>query len=122
LLEITNNKDWEGWICFFLQAVIDQAKINDQKAQSILVLYEKIKAEIPDVLKSRFTIQALETLFSSPIFNTNSFVNKTGIPPRSAGRLLNALKDHGILRTVREGRPKKPEVFVFEELFAILEL
>ncbi|MBN1450597.1 MAG: Fic family protein [Anaerolineales bacterium] len=121
LLEITRSKDWEGWIRFFLRAVIEQAKSNDQKALSILNLYERMKAEIPAILKSQFTMQVIETIFSSPIFNTTVFIAKSGIQKQSSNRLLKILKENEILKIVRAGKPRKPEVLVFPALLDIVE-
>jgi Fic family protein len=67
LLMITKDGDWSGWIDFFLTAVIQQAKINVDKAQKLLNLYNEMKDRFIQATKSQYAIPALDAFFRQPI-------------------------------------------------------
>lgn len=120
LLAITDNGDWQGWIQYFLTCVCEQAQINTTRAQAILALYNKMKIEIPNYTRSLYTIQILDTLFDQPIFSTTDFVEKLGIPKRSAIRILERLKEENIIETIQEGRGRQPNIISFSPLLKIV--
>ncbi|MCX6690200.1 MAG: Fic family protein [Methanoregula sp.] len=119
LLAVSRDNDWNGWIGFFLQALIEQATENNQKATAIIGLYEETKKQVPEVTHSQYTVQAIDTLFSRPIFNTADFIEESKIPKQSAHRILRGLADSGILVVTREGKGKSPTIFRFSRLIAI---
>jgi len=121
LHDITQNNNWEEWIIFFLTAVIEQSKVNSQRAKAILELYEEMKQKITQITKSQFAIQALDTIFERPIVSTSEFVKRSGIPKASAIRVLNELKEGDILEILREGKGRRPTVMVFTRLMTIGE-
>ena len=49
LLAVSRDDDWTGWCCFFLDALIQQARQNANKTRKILDLYESRKDQIPSV-------------------------------------------------------------------------
>lgn len=121
LNQITENEKWEDWIIFFLTAVIEQSKSNTQKAKMIIELYEQMKKEIVQSTKSKFSIQILDTIFESPIFNSADFIRRSDIPKASAMRILNDLKKQQILTALREGKGRRPAVLLFPKLMAIIK-
>jgi len=121
LLAISRDDDWNGWIAFFLQALIEQATENNQKATAIIDLYEEMKQHVPEVTHSQYAIQAIDTLFSRPIFKSADFIAESGIPKQSAHRILRELTDGDILIVTREGKGKSPTIFRFSQLIAITE-
>lgn len=119
LNNITQNNNWEEWIAFFLTAIIEQSKSNTQKAKAILDLYEEMKQEIAQLVRSQFSIRALDTIFESPILSSTVFIKRSGIPKASAMRILHALKERGILATLVEAKGRRPVVMVFGKLIDI---
>jgi Fic family protein len=120
LHNITAQNDWDGWIMFFLKAIVEQAKINMEKAKSIVDLYEKKKRRISELTHSQFSIKIVDALFSMPIFNSSDFVQISGIPRASALRMLNLLIKEDVLSIVEKGKGQKPTVLVFNKLFEII--
>ena len=116
LLAINTDTDWNGWVQFFLRAIINQASEDTEKAKSILSLYTKMKDEVPKITGPNYTIRVIDFIFDNPIFSTSSFIKKTKIPKRSALRALGSLKEAGILSTLQAGVGRKPEVMVFSRL------
>ena len=121
LLAVSRDNDWNGWIAFFLQALIEQATENNQKATAIIGLYEAMKKEVPEATHSQYTIPAIDTLFSRPIFKSADFIAESGIPKPSAHRVLKGLTGKGILTVSREGKGKSPTIYRFSRLIAITE-
>jgi Fic family protein len=107
LLMITKDGDWSGWIYFFLTAVMQQAKINIDKAQKLLNLYNEMKDRFIQATKSQYAITALDAFFRQPIINTANFIQMTGIPNRiTANNVLKSLVEAGLisLHKPSEGR------------------
>lgn len=120
LNNIHKNNNWDEWIVFFLEAVIAQAKNNTSKALAILNLYEEMKQEIVQIVRTQFSMQALDTLFERPILNSTFFITSSGIPKASAIRILQELKRKGILETIEEGSGRRPTVMAFRRLIDII--
>ena len=49
LLAISRDGNWNGWISFFLRAIVEQAEENSQKATHILGLYDEMKQKVPEI-------------------------------------------------------------------------
>ncbi len=121
LLAISRNEDWNGWISFFLRAVVEQAEENSQKAQHILRLYEDMKQKVPEITRSKYAIQAIDAIFSSPIFQSVNFIRYSKIPKESARRILKQLKNAGVLKVLQERIGRRPAVYIFPQLITISE-
>ena len=121
LLAVSRDGDWNGWVSFFLTAVVEQAAVNTQKTREILTLYERMKAEVPTVVRSQYAIQAIDALFDRPIFRVADFVQRSGIPAASARRILNALREKGSIKDLRPGKGRRAVILIFPELIGITE-
>ncbi len=120
LKAISERGNWNGWIAFFLNAIIEQASLNINKVKAIHDLYEKIKLRIPEVTGSKFAMQATDALFSTPIVTSSSFIRTSSIPKGSAIRIINTLREYKILFDVRKPIGRRSGLFVFDELFDIV--
>jgi len=118
---VSNERDWSGWIDFFLQGVMIQAEDNIIKARAILQLYDEMKQSVPDITRSQYAVQTIDLLFSLPVFSTTDFIENTSIPKRSAMRILKALREKGKLVALKEGRGSRPAVLMFPELISIVQ-
>ncbi len=121
LLAVSRDGDWTGWCRFFLQAVQAQAEDNLAKAQDILDLYENMKKRVADLTRSRYAIHALDWIFERPIFVTADFVAGTGSAQRTARRILDVLRENGVLRVVAPGAGRRTTVFAFPDLLNIVD-
>jgi Fic family protein len=120
LLIISQKRDWEQWISFFLDAVTFQAKRNAEKASQILQLYAEMKNLVTSVSKSPYVIRVLDTLFNMPIFRSSDFVIKSGLNQQTIYRMITRLKGEGILTTIKESAGRAPEVLRFDKLYQLL--
>ncbi|MAG44336.1 cell filamentation protein Fic [bacterium] len=120
LLLISQDNDWEGWVIYFLNAVIIQSKENINKAKSIHKLYDIKKDKIAETTRSRYAIKTLDFLFCNPIFTSSQFVSMSRIPKTSAWRLLRLLEQFSIIKIIHKGAGTKPSTYVFTKLLKIV--
>jgi Fic family protein len=120
LLYISQKKDWQQWISFFLDAVTFQAKRNAEKATNILLLYNEMKNLVTSVSNSPNGIKILDTIFSKPIFRTSDFIKMSGLNHQTSYRIIVRLKEQGILSTYKKPAGRAPEVFRFDKLHQLL--
>lgn len=121
LRAITSGKKWEEWIEFFLKAVIEQSKINSQKAKAILALYNDKKERLQKVTRSYYIIKVLDTLFAAPIFNAAGFIKRSGIPKRTAFNILKLIENGKIISLLQPAKGQKAGMYVFNKLMEIIE-
>ena len=121
LRRISEVGDWQGWIRFFLYAVEEQARDNAARAHGILALYNRLKEEVARLTRSPHVILALDALFTSPIVSPAEFSRLSGIPRRSSFRLLDVLKQAGILVELRPAHGSKATVLGLKELLDVVE-
>lgn len=121
LQAVSAKGDWNGWISFFLRAVIEQAEINTRKTREILNLYDRMKQSLPEIIRSQYAVQAIDALFDRPVFQISDFINRSKIPEASARRILNGLRKNGSVKELRAGGGRRAAVLIFPELIAITE-
>lgn len=121
LLAVSRDDDWTGWCQFFLEAIRRQAEDNLIKAQSTIDLYESMKDQVIKLTRSQYAIYALDWAFQRPIFQSTAFVAHSQIPAPTARRILNILRQDGILKTLAGGRGRRPAVLAFPKLLNIVE-
>lgn len=120
LLHVSKGKDWDSWIIYFLQAVIEQSRINIKKASSIHSLYNSKKEEIMNLTNSKYAIKILDFIFSYPIFNSTNFIKTSKIPKPSAMRALLALEKGGLLKKIQSGAGRRPSTYIFAKLLSVV--
>jgi len=121
LQNISDKNEWEEWIKYFLKAVIEQSKINIEKAKKIQLLYEIKKIRVRDLTNSKYSINALDCIFHMPIFNTLQFKKISKIPQGSTGRILNDLVQGEVLKILQQGSGQRPTLYIFPKLLEIVD-
>jgi len=121
LRSISSRGDWDGWIRFFLNAATAQAVTNAEKARSILALYTRLKDEVTRLTRSPHSILALDALFTAPVITPAEFCRVSGIPRRSAFRILDVLRQEGILVEMRAPQGRQPAVLGFRGPLDVVE-
>jgi Fic family protein len=121
LLAVSRNGDWTGWCAFFLTALVEQAKANQNKALRILELYREQKDWIAVSTRSQYAVKALDWIFARPIFSSSDFVNHVQIPKPTANRILRVLRNDGMLKELRPASGRRPSILAFSLLLSIAE-
>lgn len=118
---ISQQGDWTGWVAFFLTAIHEQAETNTRRVRQILDLYARMKQQVADLTRSQHAVRVLDTLFDRPVFRSNDFIDRSGIPKYTAMPFLRQLRDAGILVTLREQSGRRPAILAFRELLNCAE-
>ncbi len=121
LLAVSRDDDWTGWCRFFLDAVRAQAEDNLARVQRILALYDEMKRRVSEATGSRYAAHALDWFFRVPIFNAKDFQTKSGIPPRTARRLLGRLCEGGFLEVPFKASGRQAAVYVYPAVLDVAE-
>ncbi len=122
LRAVSQDKDWEGWIRFFLQSVVEQAQENSGKVKGILNLYASMKERIVSITHSQYAINVLDAIFDMPIFISSVFVTRSTIPARSTAlSILRQLENENIIKVMRKSSGPYPARYCFGELINLIE-
>lgn len=119
---VSERDDWTSWCVFFLDAVEKQAIRNLQIAENIRNLYEQMKKEFSDALSSKWGVNALDFVFTHPVFRGNKFTNHSVIPSSTAARFIRVLTEKNLLTTIEEPSGRRAGLYVFEPLLELVRV
>ncbi|MBN4054254.1 Fic family protein [Nitrospira defluvii] len=119
---VSEKDDWESWCIFFLEAIGQQAIRNLTIAEDIKRLYEEMKTVFSDVLSSKWSVNALDFVFTSPVYRNNKFPTNSGIPTPSAARFTRVLLEKGLITTLEEASGRRPALYSFEPLMKLVRV
>lgn len=120
--EVSATGDWTAWCEFFLRAIEAQAIRNLEVAESIRNLYEDMKAVFGEALASKWSMQALDFVFTNPVFRNNKFTTSSGIPAATAHRFVKTLGDRNLIKTLEEASGRRPALYSFEPLLQLVRV
>lgn len=118
---ITDNGNWQDWILFFLKALIEQGETSTHKAQNILKTYDTMKLELPKLIRSQYSLQTIDFLFSFPIFDSKIFRESSAIPKASANRIIAKLQKSKTITQLESASGRTAAFYIFDKLFNIVE-
>ena len=119
---VSKNGDWESWCVFFLEAIEQQAISNLVIAENIGALYEEMKTIFSKILSSKWSVYALDFIFTNPVFRNNKFTSKSGIPTASAARFTRILLEKDLIAMVEEASGRRPALYSFEPLMQLVRV
>lgn len=122
LKNVSKNGDWVSWCTFFLNAVENQAINNLTIAEKISNLYEEMKTTFSNVLSSKWSLNALDFVFTNPVFRNNKFTSNSGIPSSSAARFTRELLNHNLIYMIEEASGRRPSLYSFEPLMKLVRV
>lgn len=119
----TGSEAWNDWIAFFLRALDEQAQLNATKARAIIDLYQHLKERVIALTHSQYAVPLLDQIFERPLFPSTQLRFSDGNTPsrQAKAHLLRVLRQDGILKVVREGSGRRPQVLAFAELINLCE-
>lgn len=97
LMAVRERGDWEGWLTFFLQGVLETATEAAQTAQNILDLRENHRTLLQDAGASPNALRLLDLLFERPLVNVGFIEQSLSITYVTANKLVGQLQRLGIL-------------------------
>lgn len=120
--EVSAKGAWDAWCIFFLTALKEQAVHNLAVTDQVSLLYEKMKLRFSDLLASKWSVAALDYLFTHPVFLNSRFTSSAGISPQTAARFTRLLLQGGLLETVAEASGRRSAVYRFEPLMELVRV
>ena len=117
---VSSHGEWTEWCLFFLRGLQEQAVRNIAVAEQIFSLYEQMKQRFREELKSEWTAEALDFMFANPSFRNNKFTAHDRIPAHVAAKITRKLREVGILSQIVPGAGRRPAIYGFEPLIAII--
>lgn len=120
--QVSERGAWDDWCKFFLKAVQEQAIRNLEIAESIRSLYEEMKTQFSKLLASKWSVSALDFIFTNPVFRNSRFTKNGGIPPASAARFTRVLLENDMLHTIEEASGRRPAMYSFEPLMQLVRV
>lgn len=121
LSDISRSGNWQDWVVFFLDAVVEQAELNTSRALAILQLYNRMKEEINRLTRSQHALETLDALFRHAFITGADFIRQTGLNRRTAYRILDDLQQAGILVVHEPARGSRPAILCFDQLVSITQ-
>lgn len=119
---VSEHDDWDSWCVFFLEAIEQQAIRNLAIAEDISKLYEEMKLVFSEALSSKWSVKALDFLFTTPVFRNNRFTGKSGIPTATAARFTRVLLERNLIYTLEEASGRRPALLSFEPLMKLVRV
>lgn len=120
--DVSKTGLWTPWCKFFLQAVEAQATRNLKTANQISTLYENMKPTFSDTLASKYSMNALDFIFSNPVFRSTRFRTRSGIPSASARKFLPMLVEKEIIQIIESGSGRRPALYRFEPMMELVRV
>jgi Fic family protein len=119
----TRPDAWNEWVEFFLRALDHQARVNADKARSIIDLYQRMKDRVLEVTRSQYAVPLLDQLFQRPLFRSTDIKLVGGNAPsrQAIATMLRNLRENGILTVLREGSGRRPQILAFSDLINLCE-
>ncbi|MBZ8117847.1 Fic family protein [Roseovarius sp. LXJ103] len=118
---VSSENDWTSWCHFFLEALGSQANENLAMVGSIQAHYDHMREQFRDVLRSQWSVNALDFIFANPIFRNNRFTRNAGIPKPTAHTFTRKLQEAGLITVLEPPAGRAPGLYAFPSLLKIVQ-
>ena len=119
LMRITTQKDWTGWLIFFLKGIKEQAQKSEELIEEIDKLYQNARENVRLNTQSVHSDKLVSTVFEKPIVLAPQISEILEVNHQTAISLLRKLSQLGIVNY--DPRKKKNIPFVNTKLINLLE-
>jgi Fic family protein len=103
LKEVTEKENWAGWVKFILEGVAQTSAITLYKINAILELKQQTESLIKDALKSSYTREFTDLVFSYPYIKIKILEQNNIAKRQTASIYLQKVASTGVLRPVKIG-------------------
>ncbi len=99
LQAVRTHGEWESWLKFFLEAVIESTEQAVATARSVVELRERDRMRVVEGFGrvAGNALRVLERLFQSPVVTVKEVQELTSVSFQSANQLVERFVEHGIL-------------------------
>ncbi|HEX7245299.1 MAG TPA: Fic family protein [Solirubrobacterales bacterium] len=100
LMAVRLKGDWEGWIGFFLNGVVQTAREATETAERLFELREAHRSAIIERNLGQNGLMLLSHLFRRPLVNINLVASLLETTFPTASRLVSSFEEAGLLREI----------------------
>jgi len=118
LQEVRIKNNWNSWIEFILEAVIQTSKETTILIENIEKLMLEIKYDLKKILPKIYSKDLVETLFLHPYTKIEFLVDKLQLSRQTSSKYLKEIEKIGILEEIKIGRNS---YFINIKLFELLK-
>jgi len=120
LLKVRTEGEWENWIAFFLQAIIETSQNAIITARNIIDLQKSLINNLRiNKVTSPLAVILIEKLFEHPILNLSHIQEILDTSRQTASDLINKFKKLGILTEIT-GK-ERYRIYQFSDYLKIIE-
>ena len=103
LKSVTEENSWEEWILFVVNGVAETSKMTLQKINAILELKASAEIRVKEVLKSSYSKELVDLLFSHPYIKIKVLQDYNIAKRQTASEYLKKIEADGMLGSVKIG-------------------
>ena len=118
LFRVSVTGDWQVWIRYFLDGVVEQANDALDRSRRVRDLQERYRRVLQQRRASGNALRLLDELFANPYVTAPLAASSLGVTDAGARRILERLVDAGV---VEESPGTWPRAYVAKELLAAIE-
>jgi Fic family protein len=97
LLAVSQRGEWVPWLSFFLRGVAEQSRDAVQRAEALLSLWQRYRAQLQTARASALVLRLIDDLFGRPYLTISQAAERLGVTFRSASLNVGKLVKAGIL-------------------------
>lgn len=114
LNNVRTNNDIIGWIKFFLEGIIETAKIAKEKFKNVVELTKKIDGKLTELnVKFDNAKKVMDYFYKEPYSSRKKLADALGMPDSTVNGVVNELKRVNIIKETTGF--SKNQIFVFSE-------
>jgi Fic family protein len=118
LFNVNSKGEWEEWISFFLDGVIDQSKEVFIRSKELLELRNAYRERYQE-RQSEALLTIIYELFRNPVITISQAEDRTGVGYQAARNTIYELEDDGVLTEVT-GKDRY-KVYHANEILGVIE-
>lgn len=118
LFNVNSKGEWEEWLLFFLDGVIDQSKEVFLRSHKLLELREDYRQRYQD-RRYQAMMPIIWELFKNPVITTSGAKDRAGVKYQPARNAIQALEEDGVL--VEVTGKERYKVYHAREIIGIIE-
>lgn len=114
LNNVRTNNDIIGWIKFFLEGIVETAKIAKEKFKNVVELTKKIDGKLTELnVKFDNAKKVMDYFYNEPYSSRKKLADALGMPDSTVNGVVNELKRVNIIKETTGF--SKNQIFVFSE-------
>jgi len=103
LREVTEEKNWTDWVIFIIKGVAETSDMTLQKIKAILELKRNSDSIIKEALKSSYSRELVDLLFSFPYIKVKVLEEHKIAKRQTASEYLKKIEAAGLLTSIKIG-------------------